>query len=83
MNKENKQQDSTNASNVLYTLLGAVFCMHIWKEEERIFLREERRTDGGESYGCPTYSNFRFYGIKQKCIMCGKTKYIERGVMVL
>ena len=83
MKKEQKQQGSTKLSNVLYTLLGAVFCKHIWKEEEKTFLREERKKDGGESYGCPTYSNFKFYGIKQKCFKCGKTKYIEKGVMII
>ncbi len=83
MNKEQKQQVSTEPSNVLYTLLGAVVCKHIWKEEEKIFLREERRKDGGERYGCQTYSNYKFYGIKQKCFKCGKIKYIEKSVMIL
>jgi hypothetical protein len=83
MKNKQKQQVNPKPSNVLYTLLGAVFCSHIWKMEEKIFLREERIKDGGVSYGCPTYSNYKFYGIKQKCFKCGKTKYIEKGVMIL
>lgn len=78
----NKQLINTKTDNVLYWLLHTIFCKHIWKEVEKNKLREERKSDGGESYGCPTYSNFKIYGIKQKCFKCGKVKYIEKGVII-
>ena len=83
MKKEEKQQVSTKQSNVLYTLLSAVFCKHIWQDEEKIFLRDERAKNGGISYGCPTYSNYKVYGIKQKCFKCDKVRYIEKRIIIL
>lgn len=69
--------------NNISMFLKRLFCDHIWKEEENVFLRKERLRDGGEFYGLPTSSDFEFYGIKQKCIKCGKTKYIEKRIMIL
>lgn len=40
MKKEQKQQGSTKLINILYILLGAVFCKHIQKKEEKTFLSE-------------------------------------------
>ena len=59
-----------------------LFHQHIWKEESREFLREERLPFGLVGH-ITTYAQYKFYGIKQKCIECGKTKFIVKRFVVI
>jgi hypothetical protein len=59
-----------------------LFHKHIWKEESKEFLREERLPFGAEGH-ITTYAQYKFYGIEYKCTECGKTKIIEKRTVVI
>lgn len=58
-------------------LFKKLFHRHVWKEESREFLREERLPFGAEGY-ITTYAQFRFYAVTLRCVDCGKTQFIEK-----
>jgi len=65
------------------TFLKYLFCQHIWKEESREDLRTERHQMGLISAGLPSYSNYNYYAIHQKCVKCDKLRVVETRIMVI
>lgn len=63
------------------SLIKQIFCNHIYKNDDKTFLRTERKRDGGISFGAPTYSNYIVYSIKQECLKCGKNRIIEKSYL--
>jgi hypothetical protein len=60
-----------------------LFCKHVWKDEEKTFLFYKGIRNGGTKYGCPPYSNYKFYGVRQRCLKCDKNKYIKKSVVIV
>jgi len=54
-----------------------IFCNHIWKTISDEFDHKTRHYNGGEKWGCPTYSNYFVFISKKECVKCGKTEWYE------
>jgi len=63
-------------------LFKKLFHHHIWKEQGRVFLREERLPFGLEGH-LTTYAQYRFYAVTLKCLDCDKIKIIEKRTVVI
>lgn len=58
-------------------LLKRVFCQHVYKGIDREILYWTREEDGGLDWIAgylPTYSNFIYSALTEKCLKCGKIK---------
>jgi hypothetical protein len=64
------------------SLFKKLFHRHIWKENDRVFLREERLPFGAEGH-ITTYAQFRFYAVTLRCVDCGKIKIVEKRTVVI
>jgi len=67
----------------LKLIIRRLFCKHIYKDIDEEYLTKIRELDGGEKWGCPTYSNYKYYTIKQECIKCGKIHYKQKRVLLI
>lgn len=60
-----------------------LFCKHIWKEEEEIYLRSFRRDDSYYLSVYPEWNTYRVYARIFRCLKCGKKKIEEIEKLVL
>jgi hypothetical protein len=57
------------------TFLKHLFCNHIYKGIDRELLYWKRELDGGRGWGnLPTYSNYVYSALTEKCMKCEKVK---------
>jgi len=62
--------------------LKKIFCKHLWQDITKTFLRE-RHEPYGELKGITMYHDFKYYGIKQKCIRCNHERIISKRIIVI
>ena len=63
--------------------LKRIFCTHIWKGKAPVYLRTEKKPDGGQKWGIYTYSYFNYYAVELECLKCGKRRRIEKREQII
>jgi hypothetical protein len=55
-------------------ILKQLFCKHIWKDEEKHFLRRRKESDWVRYW----FHIYDYYALHQKCVKCDKDRIVER-----